>query len=165
MIWHETLVVNSLISINISHIRLMISNVSFMNKFAEKNQNYSAESADNVTLPSSPSNCIYLSPDNNFRCDSVRSMSIVSDNEMRTRRILSIKRNGTVPNLSQDASSSGNHQPFLHSYLQVPQSHASQSGRSNSSIASMQSDLESCIGDIHFEDELLDGKAIDSDRT
>ncbi|VDK66541.1 unnamed protein product [Onchocerca ochengi] len=132
-----------------------------MDKFAEKNQNHSAESADNVTLQSSPSNCIYLSPDNNFRCDSVRSMSIVGDTEMHARRILSIKRNGTVPNLSQDASSSGNHQPFLHKYLQVPQSHTSQSGRSNSSVASMQSDLESCIGDMHFEDELLDGKAID----
>ncbi|KAM3719323.1 Neprilysin-1 [Dirofilaria immitis] len=122
---------------------------------SEQNQNHS-ESGDNGTSPSTPGNGTYLSPNKNFRCDSVRSMNTISKNEIDTRR--NIKRNGTLPNLSKDASSSAHYQPFLHNYLQVPQS---QSARSNSSIASMQSDLESCVGDTYFQDEFIETKAIE----
>lgn len=89
---------------------LVISNISciydyqnqymiLINKFVEQKRSHSVELADNGTLPSSPSNGIYLSPENDFRRDSVRSMSIIDDSGMRTR--LNIKRNGTLPNLSK----------------------------------------------------------------
>ncbi|VDN93444.1 unnamed protein product [Brugia pahangi] len=62
--------------------------------------------------------------------------------------------------LISGTSSLTHHQPFLHNYLQVPQSRTSQTARSNSSVASMQSDLESCLGDAQFSNDLIEGKAI-----
>lgn len=67
-----------------------------MNQFTEQNQSHSAD--DDIVLLSS-SNDIYLSPDKDFRRDNVRSMSVIDDIGMRTRRY--IKRNGTLPNLSK----------------------------------------------------------------
>ncbi|VDO21140.1 unnamed protein product [Brugia timori] len=124
----------------------------------KQNQSHSTEVADNDTLLSSPSNGIYLSPDNDSRRDSVRSMSVIGDNGIRIKQ--NIRRNGTLPNLSKGTSSLTHHQPFLHNYLQVPQSRTSQTARSNSSVASMQSDLESCLGDAQFSNDLIEGKAI-----
>nr|CTP81263.1 Bm1362 [Brugia malayi] len=131
---------------------------SIQNEYQEQNQSHSTEVADNDTLLSSPSNGIYLSPDNDSRRDSVRSMSVIGDNGIRIKQ--NIRRNGTLPNLSKGTSSLTHHQPFLHNYLQVPQSRTSQTARSNSSVASMQSDLESCLGDAQFSNDLIEGKAI-----
>ncbi|EFO25427.2 hypothetical protein LOAG_03061 [Loa loa] len=72
---------------------------SVQNVYSEQNQTHAEELADSGTLLSSPSNGIYLSPDNDFRRDSVQSMSDIDDNVMRTKR--NIKRNGTLPNLSK----------------------------------------------------------------
>lgn len=69
------------------------------NKFTEPRLTHSAELADNDTLQSSTNSGIYLSANNDFRRNSVRSMSDIGDNKMRTKR--NIKRNGTLPNLSK----------------------------------------------------------------
>ncbi|VDN93445.1 unnamed protein product [Brugia pahangi] len=81
---------------------MFFNKCSFDNVFHEtpkQNQSHSVELADNDTLLSSPSNGIYLSPDNDSRRDSVRSMSVVDDNGVRIKR--NIRRNGTLPNLSK----------------------------------------------------------------
>ncbi|CAG9534390.1 unnamed protein product [Cercopithifilaria johnstoni] len=65
-----------------------------------------------------------------------------------------------IPDLQCTSSPENQSPSFLHNYLQVPQSHTSQSARSNSSVASMQSDLESCMGDVQFPSDLIEGKVI-----
>uniref|UniRef100_A0A915PDG0 Uncharacterized protein n=1 Tax=Setaria digitata TaxID=48799 RepID=A0A915PDG0_9BILA len=72
---------------------------SAQSAYSEQNQSHSTESADNDPLPSSPSNEIYLSAENDFRRDSVRSTSVIDDSGMHTGR--NIKRNGTLPSLSK----------------------------------------------------------------